>query len=627
MISQELKNFFPHSTIRDGQKELVIDIATAFQQNKILLAHAPTGLGKTASALTVALQNALQQKKKVFFLTNRHTQHHIAIETLKLIKKKTNAKFSCVDIIGKKWMCNQEISGLFGGEFHEYCKAVVEKGECEFFNNARKKQEATVEAKVLVNELQATPLHNEQVISRSQERRMCSYEISLEVAKTADVIIGDYNYIFNNFIQASLFKKLNINIEDVILIVDEGHNLPNRIRDMVSNSLTSIMIKNSIHEAKKFNYHGLIEWLQKLMEILNSLSNYIGKEQECLIRKEQFIRKVSAIVDYEQFTTELENAADEVRKKQRKSSMGGIASFLESWQGEEDGFTRILSEKQGKYGSFLTLSYLCLDPSIVTKPIFNQIYSGVIMSGTLQPTFMFKDLLGIENSIEKTYGSPFPASNKLSLVVPETTTKFTARSEQMFQNIAEKTTKISELMPGNVAAFFPSYHLRDTVGSMIKTKKELFWEKRDMSKEEKEIFLAQFKASKNGLLLAITGANFAEGIDFPGDLLNGVIVVGLPLARPDLLTKEIINYYQQKFGKGWEYGYTFPAMSKCIQSAGRCIRSETDKGAVIYLDERFSWERYYSCLPRERLIVTKSYDKFLKEFFNKSLPNRTLPPF
>jgi DNA excision repair protein ERCC-2 len=139
-----------------------------------------------------------------------------------------------------------------------------------------------------------------------------------------------------------------------------------------------------------------------------------------------------------------------------------------------------------------------------------------------------------------------------------------------------------------------------------------------MNKEEKEALLEEFKANKDqgGLLLAVTGANFAEGIDLPGDLLNGVVVVGLPLAKPDLQTKKLIEYYDHKFGKGWDYGYTFPAFSKCIQSAGRCIRSETDKGAVIFLDERFAWPRYFECFPeRIGLKVIKDYASEIEKFF------------
>ena len=242
----------------------------------------------------------------------------------------------------------------------------------------------------------------------------------------------------------------------------------------------------------------------------------------------------------------------------------------------------------------------------------------MIMSGTLQPVFMYRDLLGIKSYLEKEYASPFPVENKLSMVVPETTTKFTMRSGEMFQKIATYCTSFAELIPGNVAIFFPSYSLRDKVGDYFtNSTKKLFWEKRDMDKEEKELFLKEFESVKNlgGVLLGVTGANFAEGVDFPGDLLRGVVVVGIPLGRPNLKTKALIDYYDQKFRRGWDYGYNFPAMSKCIQSAGRCIRSETDKGAVIYLDQRFAWDKYYSRLPREGLMVVKDHKKYLTDFF------------
>ena len=140
-----------------------------------------------------------------------------------------------------------------------------------------------------------------------------------------------------------------------------------------------------------------------------------------------------------------------------------------------------------------------------------------------------------------------------------------------------------------------------------------------MTKEEKQGLLQEFEAEKDvgGVLLGVSGANFAEGIDFPGDILKTVVVVGLPLAKPDLKTKSLITYYDTKYGKGWDYGYTFPAFSKCIQSAGRCIRSETDEGVVVYLDERFAWQRYYNCFPEKvGLIVSKEYSKIMAEFFS-----------
>lgn len=621
LVKMDFLELFPHDKIRLGQDQLIKDIEKALEGKRVILAHAPTGLGKTASALSVALSYALKENKKIFFLTNRHTQHQIAVNTLKLIKRKKGTNISCVDLIGKRWMCNQEISKLFGNEFNEFCKTIVEKGECEFYNNVKNKKELTVEAKMMVQNLRKQgPFHNEEIISLSSEERMCSYEISLALAKKADVIIGDYYYLFNPFVQKTFFSKLNIEMEDVILIVDEGHNLPNRITEMLSNSLTSNMIKNAVMEAKKYNYKGLIFWLQELMRILNSMAYFEinDRDKEKLAKKEIFTSELSKVVDYDEFINELEIAADEIRKKQRRSYLGGISAFLEAWKGEDKGFIRIISQKKGNYGDVNILSYTCLDPRIVAEDIFKRIHSGIIMSGTLKPTFMYKDVLGVgEKGIENEYSSPFPIENKLSLIIPETSTKYTTRGEEMYKNIAKICSTISRHVPGNLALFFPSYDLRDRISDHISADKKLFWEKKEMSKEEKDSFLEQFKAEKEkgGILLAVTGANFAEGVDFPGDLLKGVVVVGLPLAKPDLKTKEIIKYYEDKFGKGWDYGYTFPAMSKCIQSAGRCIRSETDKGAVIFLDERFAWQSYHGCLPRDGLIVSKDYEKLLKEFF------------
>ncbi len=623
MPSADATNHFPHETIRKGQDTLIDDIEAAFAAGKVILAHAPTGLGKTASALSVALHYAEKHKKRVFFLTNRHTQHQIAINTLKLLKEKKGICTSCADIIGKRWMCNQEISGVFGSDFNEYCKSITEKGECEFYNKVRTKQKLNVEAKAFVKELQQQgALHNEEVIALSSEKRMCSYEIAIELAKKATLIIGDYFYIFNPFVAMTLFNKLDIAMEDIILIVDEGHNLPNRVTDMLSNNLTSNMIRNGVTEAKKFYYKGLIFWLQELMRVLQGLADFeegkMGREK--LVTKEDFVeavKKIETIVGYDEFVNELELAADEVRKKQRRSYLGGISNFLEAWKGEDEGYVRIISEQHGKYGPATVLSYSCLDAGIITKDIFSQVHAGIIMSGTLKPTFMYKDVLAIEKGTEKEYPSPFPPENKLSLVIPETTTKYSLRGDAMYKKIAEKCTELSTLIPGNMAFFFPSYYLRDQVGMHFTSPKKIFWEKGDMSKEEKEVFLAGFRAEKEngGVLLGVAGANFAEGIDLPGDLLRGVVVVGLPLGRPDLKTKKLINYFDEKYGKGWDYGYLYPAMSKCIQSTGRCIRSETDKGAIVYLDERFAWQNYYGCLPRQGLIVSKDYARLLREFF------------
>ncbi|MBI2573706.1 ATP-dependent DNA helicase [Candidatus Woesearchaeota archaeon] len=618
MVSPFVENYFPHSTIREGQKELVDDIENAIKTQTPLIAHAPTGLGKTASALSVAIAYALKNKKRVFFATNRHTQHAIALDTVRKIGQKIGQPIICADLMGKKNMCSQEVADLFQSDFSEYCRSIVERGECSYYNKVKEKQALSVEAKHLVSTLKhVAPSSSESILKAAANHEMCGYEISIALGKDAQVIIGDYNYLFNSFIQSSLFGKIGLTLEDTIIIVDEGHNIPSRVMDMMSSSLSITQLKYAIQESQKFGFRGLVSWISEIERIINSLAAFENDQKEKKVNKQDLLTPLTKLIDYDSLLEQLETAADEVRKKQRKSFLGGIVQFLQSWSGSEEGYARVLIEKSGFNGSVLTLQYLCLDPSIVTKDIFDQAYATVIMSGTLKPLFMYKDLLGIPKAAVKEYASPFPADNKLSIIIPQTSTKYSLRSEAMFTSIGQICATISKQIPGNVALFFPSYDLRDRIATHIHTSKRLLYEKPTMSKEEKEQFLATFHSLRRegAVLLGVAGANFAEGVDFPGDLLNGVVVVGIPLSRPDIRTQELITYYDRKFGKGFDYGYVYPAINKCLQSAGRCIRSETDRGVVIYLDERFAHQQYFSCFPRERLLVTKDFEKHLSLFF------------
>ncbi len=293
--------YFPYKNIRPGQQELIQDLHQALENRHILLAHAPTGLGKTASALSVALKVAIEQKKKIFFLTNRHTQHAIAIETLKQIRTNCNIQITVADLIGKRWMCHQTISDLFGSDFNEYCKTVVEKEECNYYKNVRQKKNLQPAAALLIKEIETQcALHNEELMSITREKKMCGYEISLALAKNAQIIIADYNYLFNTNVQTSFFNKIDWSLEESIIIIDESHNLPSRITDMLSTNLTTIIIKNAIVEAKKFGYQGIIIWLQQMARIIQDLNIFQNTAKEKLVEKEEFITKIQAFVDYEQ---------------------------------------------------------------------------------------------------------------------------------------------------------------------------------------------------------------------------------------------------------------------------------------------------------------------------------------
>ncbi|MAE42428.1 hypothetical protein CMO93_01540 [Candidatus Woesearchaeota archaeon] len=613
---------FPHDKIRNVQDVMVADVYDAIRNKQNIIVHAPTGIGKTVSVLAPALSFALKNNLNVFFLTSRQTQHKIAVETLKQIKKKFGNEFGVVDLIGKKWMCLQEIEALGAGDFIEYCKKIKDKDECEFYLNTRKKsRRATVLADSKLNELKVLgPLHVEEVVEECRKPRLCPYEMASLMAKNSKVIIADYNYIFNSNIRDSLFARTDKKIEECIVIIDEGHNLPARARELLTAKLSTFIIDNAIKEANKFEFFDILVKLKNLKEIFDEFGFELNfNKEEKFVRKHEFIDKINEAQDYDEFISELTLIGEDIREKQKQSYVGSIGNFLEAWLGEDNGFARILSKNFGNGN--LILNYRCLDPSLVTKEVIERSYAAIIMSGTLTPTFMYKDILGFfGDSVEKVYDNPFPKDNRLCLIIPETTTKFARRNEGEYKKIAEVCNKIVNKVNGNVILFFPSYGLRDKVYKNFYElcKKKMLIEKQYLSKEEKEKILEDFKENKKEgcVLLAVAAGSFGEGIDLPGDFLKTVVIIGLPLEKPDLETKELIDYYQDKFGKGFEYGYIFPAITKCLQNAGRCIRSETDKGAIVFLDERFAWQNYYKCLPKDMdFKISKNYEKRIERFF------------
>jgi DNA excision repair protein ERCC-2 len=595
------------------------DVSEALAKRKHLVVHAPTGLGKTAATLSPALDLALKQDLVVFFLTSRHTQHKIVLDTLQAVRKKHNSQFIAASIIGKKWMCTQQnVSTMRSNDFFAYCKALRESKACEPYENVKQKN---IQCDIALKEIESlAPLPTEDVIKRCSEKNLCPYELSVLLAEKSKVIVTDYYYLLHPHIRNSFLKKIKKKLDQAIIIFDEGHNLPSRARELLTQRLSTKLIKGAISEAKKYKFNDLALTLTELDSILENLASNLQIFGEKLVKRDDFIGPIEQITDTEELVTKLDAAAEVVREDRQRSMLGAIAEFLALWPEGDEGYSRILVKQNNN----IQLSRRCLDPSLATKELIEGSYCTITMSGTLSPANVFADLLGIpeKNRTAKEYPSPFPSQNRLALVVPRTTTKYSQRSDLQFRNIAEHCSKLTNEIPGCVAVYFPSYQIRDAVSNIFSPlcKKTLFLEQPGMTKEQKQDFLDRFKNYKDSgaVLLAVASGSFGEGIDMPG-ILKGVIVVGLPLDRPNLETQQLIEYYDKKFGKGWDYGYTMPALTKTMQNAGRCIRSETDRGAIIFLDERYAWPRYFTFFPSDwslRISVDALPD--IKKFFQKS---------
>ncbi len=624
---------FPYTRVREVQEELIEDIKEAVENKKRLLVHAPTGLGKTIAALAPSVAIAIKKNLNVFFLTSRHTQHKIAIETLqeldKLYKSDANdgqGKIKVVDLIGKKLMCaRREASMISSNEFPEYCRKLREDEQCEYYLNTKRAGKASNEAIITVQELlELGPVHTEKGIEISKHRKLCPYEIAILQGSECNVVVADYYYMFNHAIRDSLFRKTKKELENSIIIVDEAHNLPDRVRRLLSSSISDVTVKRAIKEAKEGYYEEIIGNLELIEKVLERLSDEMGIEEQRLISKNEFLDAIKKETDIDILIADLEFIGEEILERKKVSFVRNVGKFLEAWKGQDEGFARILSLKESLDGKrVINLSYRCLDPSLVIKDVIDNAYSIICMSGTLTPTAMYRDVLGFDReTLTKEYRNPFPARNRLTLIVTEATTKFTMRNKLQYENIARICADITNSIQGNTIVFFPSYEVRDYVNKMFfqMSRKSVFLESKRMSKAEKFEMLERFKEYKNSgvVLLAVSSANFAEGIDLPG-LLKCIIVVGLPLQRPDLEAKELIKYYDKKFDKGWEYGYVLPAITKCLQNAGRCIRSETDRGVIIFLDERYTWRNYAKCFPSDWDIrVSRDYLEEIREFFDNA---------
>jgi DNA excision repair protein ERCC-2 len=379
------KHLFPYPKIREVQKEMIAAVSDSISNGKDIIIHAPTGLGKTAATLSPALKYALDNNKKVFFLTSRHTQHMIAIETLKEIKEKYGTDFIAVDLIGKKWMCTVPgVDKMRAGDFYEYCKKQREDGLCEQHAKTKSGSKLTPEAKLALKTLRReNPCHIERFTELCGKDNLCAHELATTLAKEANVIVADYFYIYNPFIRDPFFKKADISLSDCVVIADEGHNLPDRIRNMMTVQLSNYIIKRAINEVKKIGETEIVSKLSKMQDILNEFSQGMKDGDEKMVLKEEFVDKISKIDDYDSIVADFEFAVQAVREKEKQSSLGSIAMFLEQWRGADTGYARILSQIETRRESLVVLSYRCLDPSIVTQETITDCHSTIIMSGTL----------------------------------------------------------------------------------------------------------------------------------------------------------------------------------------------------------------------------------------------------
>jgi len=547
----------------------------------------------------------MDESRLVMFLTPKQSQHRIAIDTLKEMDARAEGSVKVVDVIAKQAMCPRVERGVHHAAFHEFCRNQVRMGKCRQY---RRPNTSVVKA------IQSSIMHVDQLIKVARRAGVCPHKAALDAAAGADVMVCDYNYVFVPDLAEAIVGRMERGWDDIVLVVDEAHNLPDRAREAASGTMTQYLLERASDELKGGSGH-LRKVIRDLTVRLDELATRVPHGEEMVIEPGPLVSAVEAALasslepmGYEDLISHLKELGKELTSEEdlAGSAVTEVAAFLEEFPHGTDTVLRTIMVDGGP-----RLSYRLLDPSVITRERFDSVHAAILMSGTLWPVQMYADLLGL-NAARVMYGeyrSPFPPEHRLVLVTPGLTTKYTARGPEMYARLAAGVSDVLSSTPGNVAVFTPSYALlgsvRDSLeggGRKALGGKELLVEERGMGKRDREGLTDDLKGLKHGrggVLMGVQGGSLSEGVDYIGNLLSAVVVIGLPLAPPSQEVDALVTYFDGKFGKGKgeQYGYINPAMNRVVQAAGRLIRTEQDRGVVVLMDERFLHRRYLGTFP------------------------------
>jgi len=606
-----VKIYFRHEKLRRCQDTLVNDACEAIENRMHLLAHAPVGLGKTDAVLSPAITHALENNLNVFFLTPKISQHKIALDVVKGIEEKYGIKVPTADVVGRKYMCiHPALEELDQDSFYQACEKMRKKELCPHYEKSRGYTRAQQQkAGELFKKLFRNSYNHLEMVEMGKKHDACPYEWTLELAKKARVIVADYFHLTIPSVRQLFLMKTKKTLEKSIIIVDEAHNLPKRVRDQLSTTINSFVMRRVDKEMKQLGLESA-----KMEKTFNEWAGETAKERKEMLVGEEMLN--SFIAHYNMKEEEMADyfemiGLEWVERTTRRSYCLKLAKFLKGWQGEEVSAIRTLRKKNG----YFSLSKKFLDPSISTSEL-GKAHSLILMSGTLLPLEMYRDVLGLEEkrSIMKQYSSPFSKSNKLNIIVEGITTRYSRRNFEEYEKFAEKIDNIAKATPGGTAVFFASYKVMNNVLPLIKTRPIFAQRERMKPREVYEIF-KRF-SEEGGMLCAVQGGSLSEGIDYNKGQIKTVVVAGIALEEMGLEVEALIDYYQEKFGKGWEYGYIYPAVMKAMQAGGRAIRKHEDRAAVVYMDERFRWRNYKKLFPEdESFVISSEPEKYVKKFW------------
>jgi DNA excision repair protein ERCC-2 len=647
-MTTAISKIFPYKEIRPVQAEMITAIGDAVTAGKHAAIEGSTGMGKTISVLCGILSSEESAERKIVYCCRTHKQMDRVIEELRALNSKLK-EVSGMSLRGRSEMCINPLVKKFaaGASDAAYICGMMRKLEkCDFYANMKRREERVAEIQEL---LASKPTLAGELMEMCRDEEFCPYEIAKEALADVKVVAASYVYLLDPGIRPLFLKNMHANLSDLIVVLDEAHNLPDVAIELASDTLSTYSVASAAREAQDFED----ELTYKIVNGIGELIDGLAKERisegegEELIKGKEFLDVVEKMLKRKKLKVKSAELPEHLKKigeihMLHKIREGGsprsyihkIGVFLEAWAAtsEEPRYIHLISKGIGMRGQpVVRLEVQALDPRIITQPFIDGSYATISMSGTLVPIEAYRDVIGLPEDISTAqYPSPFHEENILSLVVRGVTTKESYRGPEMYEKIAERIAEVADAVPANVGVFVASYEVLERLmgaGLAERIKKPLLFEEREMSSSKNDRLIKDFKshADRGGsVLLGVQGGRNSEGGDFPGDQMNAVIVVGIPYGRPTKRTKTMIDYYESQFpGKGMLYGYYLPAHRRMCQAAGRAHRLLSDKAAVIFMDWRVATAFVRGSLPtwlRNRLEVVEDdkgqLSRRLRKFFN-----------
>ena len=596
-----LKNIeFPYDQKRPGQQELMKATYMTLSQNSILYAIAPTGIGKTMATMFSALKSITKPKEKLFYLTAKTMGRNVAIDSIKLLQEK-GLNLKSIVISSKAKSC------LLGSKHCDPEKCPFAKG---YFNRLR-----TAIEDIYNNE---TLFTFDIIKSYALKHKICAFEFSLDLSYFCDLLICDYNYVFDP--KAHLIRYFDDSEYEPKILCDEAHNLVERSKEMYSSYLDSNVPSELEDLVCKYdktitrvvrNFYQQLEEYEKLVnEDLFYYSNFLDDTTITLLR--QIANKTENVLSENQ---DIKNREDII------TYYFMIKDFIDT--AEYFGADHKYIVKKVEEGRYFLIIKCCDASEFIYDTIKNKTKGVVFFSATLFPTKYYMDLLTKGNGKYICLPSPFPQENLKLIIKDNVSTKYKDR-EHTIDDVVSTIKSLIKSKPGNYIVFFPSYKYIELVTNKLDNEGiDYISQTGTMSDFEREVVFNEFKdTTKPHLGLFVMGGSFSEGVDFVGDLLNGVIIVGVGLPQINVENNLLKEFFDEKYEKGFDYAYTYPGFNKVVQAAGRVIRTENDRGVVILLDERYKTWLYKSLMPKEwshyvRLNSKKAIESGLISFFKE----------